>query len=618
MEVSKAEILKNEMMIMDAEVDGLKLKNDEFRILNRFEQMEYQTKSARAKKRLRQQLRRQLSRAGLTTTLGEQLFQKKRRQRRRKAEVEYVENDPEVKKFQEAYKCIICWNVLYRPMRLTCNHFMCELCLHTNIITQINAKGGSYNREFTCPTCRQLILTRPAHCYTMWETILLQASRIWPKSHLRTHIKLNKKHWNSHVINNENYINWKLILESNWKWHLLTIGTPFSRIEEEIESIAKYKLLGMPIKGPERKYDYESPFQWDQLRSMTAKLSKNKFEKLPLIIGTVCVPRTNLKRETSSLDIGCSDINCIYCYDVEKPFSEAPLDTDLTFHLTKKFAIDIQHTSKYTAFVNIAFKTTLIKNNSTLQTIDEIVSFVERPKNHLIGCQCYVSVAACSTRDMIDYILKILSNKLVNQEEPKIKIPTLSHLTNLFLSSEMREFANSSRAHLITHVLGYRLVLTPRNPGRTSSISSESSDASTSTTTSELEISENQHSNITTTINHNLGTYLDDLLTLPANIRNNDALLVAAEQFVSEAESNLGNLVVSEESNQSPSNLQTDQVTLDSAEQFVTEVETSQEMARQSSVNLTNHNSAVNSSMQIIQRFIEDFTEEIYDMEDVD
>ena len=384
-----------------------------------------QEKTKRIKQQMAQQIRRQLARAGLTTTEGQKAYRRRKRQRKRGEDSHYMEVNLEVLKFQDAYKCIICWSVLYRPMRLSCNHYVCEHCLHKNILTNLEDNNFSYSREFTCPACRQLILSRPVSCFTVWETILLLAIKLWPRSQLRTHIRLNQKFWNKHVLVNEEKINWFLLLHSNWRRQLLKDDVPIKSIDKEVDAVVNYKLTGMPNKGPIYKYDYESPFKSETLDTYVLKIKDAKINDFPLIIGTMCVPRITDIRKVLNKENGCADPECVYCYKIHLPIASAKWDDGVIFDISREYIIDIKKVSIDTAFINIAFKGPIFGAHNIEKQVDEITYFLLKPRHHLQICYCYVSVAACATRNTIDNILKQLSAKLILQDPKSSLLPNL-------------------------------------------------------------------------------------------------------------------------------------------------------------------------------------------------
>jgi len=180
------------------------------------------------------------------------------------------ENREDILQFQETHKCIICWNVLYRPMKLgDCGHKICELCLHVYILTKLRE---CYDGIIVCPMCRQLVLSVPEHCKSTWDSILENAKRFWSKEQLKTHIKLNSKHWNNHVQKQHHSMNWKTILTATWNEKLVndfknTRVPPYdARYHDvpsftvEVNRIVIGKLKDKIVFFPNRMFDFESPY----------------------------------------------------------------------------------------------------------------------------------------------------------------------------------------------------------------------------------------------------------------------------------------------------------------------------------------------------------------------
>src|SRR5579859_1330689 len=80
----------------------------------------------------KQRLNSQLNRLEATLTEKEKSRQILRRNLKRAQQQNFMHTNKEVLHIQDNYKCLICWNIYYRPVKLNCNHMLCELCLHTN------------------------------------------------------------------------------------------------------------------------------------------------------------------------------------------------------------------------------------------------------------------------------------------------------------------------------------------------------------------------------------------------------------------------------------------------------------------------------------------------------
>jgi len=223
----------------------------------------------------KQRARRKFLRLCNATPEQEKLRKKKSRKAKYLREQQNRITNPKIVAFQENNKCIICWEVLYRPMKLNCNHLLCELCLHTHLLTAI---ADPEIFSYRCPMCRTLITEVPIPCSNMWTGILLECLHFWPKQFVRTHIKLNKKHWNAHVKKNSGKINWMTILKINWTFVFIADfkkcntwfdddvdELPIVRIDAEVLRTLNAKLRGMRLVVPDIKYDYEFPFRAEML-----------------------------------------------------------------------------------------------------------------------------------------------------------------------------------------------------------------------------------------------------------------------------------------------------------------------------------------------------------------
>jgi RING-type zinc-finger len=220
----------------------------------------------------RQRIRRQFLRSNSLTPVKEKARIIKRRRIFRQEHTLARNQDESIVSFQETYKCIVCWNVLYRPVKLNpCGHILCEFCLH------IYLKTGLRNGEittFTCPLCRQLILTLPTPCHELWRSILTAAARWWSKEHIRTHVRVNKKHWNRHVAKSERSINWESILRWNWTEKLTdeykrahvppfdssTFWIPEGQIHGKVMKLVSYYIGVKDAKVPNLDTDLEPNF----------------------------------------------------------------------------------------------------------------------------------------------------------------------------------------------------------------------------------------------------------------------------------------------------------------------------------------------------------------------
>mmetsp|Transcript_40971 Transcript_40971/g.78245 ORF Transcript_40971/g.78245 Transcript_40971/m.78245 type:complete len:522 (+) Transcript_40971:213-1778(+) len=58
---------------------------------------------------------------------------------------------------EEDVVCPICWEILYKPVGLSCGHVFCKLCLlrSANIVHKFNMEFKKMNNHFKCPCCRQ-------------------------------------------------------------------------------------------------------------------------------------------------------------------------------------------------------------------------------------------------------------------------------------------------------------------------------------------------------------------------------------------------------------------------------------------------------------------------------
>jgi len=204
------------------------------------------------------------------------LRNKNRRKKKRIVDREIRETDPKILEFESNYKCCICFNVFYRPIKIpTCKHVFCEICVQKTIIAGLLVTRIATN-HVCCSLCRAPILDIPVPDSQAWNEMILVSNSYWTRDKLRTHIRLNKSHWNKHVGTARYQIDWEKVLTHNWNIKIENEYStylsfylsdpsdavlPTTEIEKHVKTIVRSKTFDRDPHAPNPHNDFEVAYR---------------------------------------------------------------------------------------------------------------------------------------------------------------------------------------------------------------------------------------------------------------------------------------------------------------------------------------------------------------------